>query len=62
MVFVSEPRLIFRSPFSLHQDGKIEPQIIIWLNSTSTLMEASREACAASALTQPTRTFAVHLR
>jgi hypothetical protein len=39
----------------LYQDGKIEPQIIIWLNSTSTLMEGQSGSWRRVALTQPTR-------
>jgi len=41
----AEPWFRFRTtlhrpkPIRLHQDGKIEPQIITWLNSTSTLLE-----------------------
>jgi hypothetical protein len=42
-------------PIRLHQDGKIEPQIIIWLNSTSTLMEGQSGSWRRVALTQPTR-------
>jgi len=39
----------------LYQDGKIEPQIITWLNSTSTLMEGQSGSWRRVALTQPTR-------
>ncbi len=42
-------------PIRLHQDGKIEPQIITWLNSTSTLMEGQSGSWRRVALTQPTR-------
>src|SRR5216683_6745695 len=42
-------------PIRLHQDGRIEPQIITWLNSTSTLMEGQSGSWRRVALTQPTR-------
>jgi hypothetical protein len=42
-------------PIRLYQGGKIEPQIIIWLNSTSTLMEGQSGSWRRVALTQPTR-------
>src|SRR5437879_1424484 len=43
------------SPIRLHRDGRIEPQIITWLNSTSTLMEGQSGSWRRVALTQPTR-------
>ena len=57
----AEPWFRFRTtlhlpkPIRLHQDGKIEPQIITWLNSTSTLMEGQSGSWRRVALTQPTR-------
>src|SRR2546427_4044897 len=57
----AEPWLRFRTtlhlprPMRLHQDGRIEPQIITWLNSTSTLMEGQSGSWRRVALTQPTR-------
>jgi len=56
----AEPWFRFRTalhlpkPIRLHQDGKIEPQIITWLNSTSTLMEGQSGSWRRVALTQPT--------
>jgi hypothetical protein len=43
------------APMRLHQDGRVEPQIIIWLNSTSTLMEGQSGSWRRVLLTQPTR-------
>src|SRR6266851_6095154 len=43
------------TPIRLHQGGSIEPQIITWLNSTSTLMEGQSGSWRRVALTQPTR-------
>jgi hypothetical protein len=57
----AEPWFRFRTtlhlpkPIRLHQDGRIEPQIITWLNSTSTLMEGQSGSWRRVALTQPTR-------
>src|SRR6266568_1586798 len=57
----AEPWFRFRTtphlprPLRLHQDGGIEPQIITWLNSTSTLMEGQSGSWRRVALTQPTR-------
>src|SRR6266550_3758174 len=57
----AEPWFRFRTtlhlprPMRLHQDGRIEPQIITWLNSTSTLMEGQSGSWRRVALTQPTR-------
>jgi hypothetical protein len=57
----AEPWFRFRTtlhlprPIRLHQDGKIEPQIITWLNSTSTLMEGQSGSWRRVALPQPTR-------
>jgi hypothetical protein len=57
----SEPWFRFRTtlhlprPIRLHQDGGIEPQIITWLNSTSTLMEGQSGSWRRVALAQPTR-------
>src|SRR5947209_1192874 len=57
----AEPWFLFRTtlhlprPIRLHQDGRIEPQIITWLNSTSTLMEGQSGSWRRVALTQPTR-------
>ena len=57
----AEPWLRFRTtlhlprPMRLHQDGRVEPQIITWLNSTSTLMEGQSGSWRRVALTQPTR-------
>jgi hypothetical protein len=57
----SEPWFRFRTtlhllkPIRLRQDGRIEPQIITWLNSTSTLMEGQSGSWRRVALTQPTR-------
>jgi uncharacterized protein (DUF1810 family) len=43
------------APVRLQQGGKIEPQIIIWLNSTSTLMEGQSGSWRRVTLSQPTR-------
>src|SRR6266550_7531757 len=57
----TEPWFRFRTtlhlprPMRLHQDGRVEPQIITWLNSTSTLMEGQSGSWRRVALTQPTR-------
>jgi hypothetical protein len=57
----AEPWFRFRTtlhlprPIRLHRDGRIEPQIITWLNSTSTLMEGQSGSWRRVALTQPTR-------
>jgi len=57
----SEPWFRFRTtlhlpkPIRLHQDGRIEPQIITWLSSTSTLMEGQSGSWRRVALAQPTR-------
>jgi hypothetical protein len=57
----SEPWFRFRTtlhllkPIRLRQDGRIEPQIITWLNSTSTFMEGQSGSWRRVALTQPTR-------
>jgi hypothetical protein len=57
----SEPWFRFRTtlhlprPIRLHQDGRIEPQIITWLNSTSTFMEGQSGSWRRVALSQPTR-------
>src|ERR1700686_1154200 len=57
----AEPWFRFRTtlhlprPMRLHQDGRVEPQIITWLNSTSTLMEGQSGSWRRVALTQPTR-------
>jgi hypothetical protein len=57
----AEPWFRFRTtlhlpkPIRLHQDGRMEPQIITWLNSTSTLMEGQSGSWRRVALTQPTR-------
>ena len=57
----AEPWFRFRTtlhlprPIRLHQDGRIEPQIITWLNSTSTLMEGQSGSWRRVALAQPTR-------
>lgn len=57
----AEPWFRFRTtlhlpkPIRLHLDGRIEPQIITWLNSTSTLMEGQSGSWRRVALTQPTR-------
>jgi uncharacterized protein (DUF1810 family) len=42
-------------PIRLHQDGRVEPQIIIWLNSTSTLMEGQSGSWRRVLLGQPTK-------
>jgi hypothetical protein len=47
--------LHLRKPVRLHQDGRIEPQIVTWLNSTSTLMEGQSGSWRRVALAQPTR-------
>ena len=57
----SEPWFRFRTtlhllkPIRLRQDGTVEPQIITWLSSTSTLMEGQSGSWRRVALTQPTR-------
>jgi hypothetical protein len=57
----SEPWFRFRTtlhllkPIRLHQDGRIEPQIITWLSSTSTFMEGQSGSWRRVALAQPTR-------
>src|SRR5216683_458488 len=42
-------------PIRLHQDGRIEPQIITWLSSSSTLMEGQSGSWRRVLLEQPTR-------
>jgi uncharacterized protein (DUF1810 family) len=42
-------------PARLHQDTRVEPQIIIWLSSTSTLMEGQSGSWRRVLLEQPTR-------
>jgi hypothetical protein len=57
----TEPWFRFRTtlhlprPIRLRQDGKVEPQIITWLTSTSTLMEGQSGSWRRVALSQPTR-------
>lgn len=57
----AEPWFRFRTtlhlaePIRLHQDGRIEPQIITWLNSTSTLMEGQSGSWRRVLLGQPTK-------
>lgn len=43
------------APLRLQQGGKIEPQIITWLDSTSTLMEGQSGSWRRVTLSQPTR-------
>src|SRR5271166_5878667 len=43
------------APVKLHQDTRIEPQIITWLSSTSTLMEGQSGSWRRVLLEQPTR-------
>ena len=43
------------APIRLQQSGKVEPQIITWLNSTSTLMEGQSGSWRRVAFSQPTR-------
>lgn len=56
-----EPWFHFRTtlhlpkPIRLQQNGKVEPQIITWLSSTSTLMEGQSGSWRRVALTQPTK-------
>src|SRR5260370_29591860 len=42
-------------PIRLQQDGRVEPQIITWLTSSSTLMEGQTGSWRRVALSQPTR-------
>jgi hypothetical protein len=57
----TEPWFRFRTtlhlpkPIRLQQDGRVEPQIITWLTSTSTLMEGQSGSWRRVALSQPTR-------
>ncbi len=57
----SEPWIRFRttlklsSPLQLRAMGAVEPQIIVWLNSTSTLMEGQSGSWRRVLLGQPTR-------
>ncbi len=57
----SEPWFRFRTtlhlpaPIRLQQNGRVEPQIIIWLNSTSTLMEGQSGSWRRVLLAQPTK-------
>src|SRR6266851_5011723 len=57
----TEPWFRFRTtlhlpkPIRLQQNGRVEPQIITWLTSTSTLMEGQSGSWRRVALTQPTR-------
>jgi hypothetical protein len=48
-------RLRLSAPIRLQPGSKIEPQIIIWLNSTSTLMEGQSGSWRRVAFSQPTR-------
>src|SRR5438445_799854 len=43
------------APVRLRQEGQVEPQIITWLSSTSTLMEGQSGSWRRVALAQPTR-------
>ncbi len=43
------------APIRLQQGGRVEPQIITWLNSTSTLMEGQSGSWRRVAFSQPTR-------
>lgn len=43
------------APLRLQQGGKIEPQIVTWLDSTSTLMEGQSGSWRRVTLSQPTR-------
>jgi hypothetical protein len=43
------------APIRLHQNGRVEPQIIVWLNSTSTLMEGQSGSWRRVLLSQPTK-------
>jgi hypothetical protein len=43
------------APVKLRQDSRIEPQIVTWLSSSSTLMEGQSGSWRRVALTQPTR-------
>ena len=57
----SEPWFRFQTtlqlpaPILLRQDGRVEPQIITWLNSTSTLMEGQSGSWRRVLLGQPTK-------
>ncbi len=57
----TEPWFRFRTtlhlpkPIRLQQNGRVEPQIITWLTSTSTLMEGQSGSWRRVALSQPTR-------
>src|SRR6202795_215144 len=57
----TEPWFRFRTtlhlprPIRLRQDGRVEPQIVTWLTSTSTLMEGQSGSWRRVALSQPTR-------
>jgi hypothetical protein len=57
----TEPWFRFRTtlhlpkPIRLHQDSRVEPQIMTWLTSTSTLMEGQSGSWRRVALSQPTR-------
>jgi len=57
----TEPWFRFRTtlhlpkPIRLQQDTRVEPQIITWLTSTSTLMEGQSGSWRRVALSQPTR-------
>ncbi len=57
----TEPWFRFRTtlhlpkPIRLQQDGRVEPQIITWLTSSSTLMEGQSGSWRRVALSQPTR-------
>ena len=47
--------LHLRSSVRLHQDTRVEPQVITWLSSTSTLMEGQSASWRRVLLEQPTR-------
>ena len=57
----TEPWFRFRTtlhlprPIRLRQDARVEPQIITWLTSSSTLMEGQSGSWRRVALSQPTR-------
>lgn len=53
--FRFELTLQLPAPLRLQQGGKIEPQIITWLDSTSTLMEGQSGSWRRVTLSQPTR-------
>ena len=53
--FRFQTTLMLRQPLALRQSARVEPQIIVWLSSASTLMEGQSASWRRILLHQPTR-------